>query len=54
MKKQYIKPHINTIVVVEAQSVLLSTSRIQIATDHDYDDDNLNGFIDDEGNIFGD
>ena len=49
-KKEYIKPEI-AVLQMEAQAILAG-SEIKMATDDDYNDENINNLTDGNGNIF--
>lgn len=42
-KKEYIKPEVN-VMVMETSTILAGSERINMATDADYEEENINSF----------
>ena len=52
-KKEYIKPEVN-VMVMETSTILAGSERINMATDSDYEEENVKSFWNSDNSIYAD
>lgn len=52
-KKEYIKPEVN-VMVMETSTILAGSERINMATESDYEEENVKNFWNDDNSIYAD